>query len=54
MTHLIPILMALTLPAGRAENGLPFGMQLSARFMADEQLLAWAEALEPVLAGGEE
>ena len=47
-------LPALTLPAGRAENGLPLGMQLSARFMADEQLLAWAETLEPVLASGGE
>ena len=42
---------ALTLPAGAAANGLPLGLQLSARFMADEQLLAWARALEPVLAG---
>lgn len=47
-------LPALTLPAGRAENGLPLGMQFAARFMADEQLLAWAETLEPVLAGGGE
>jgi Asp-tRNA(Asn)/Glu-tRNA(Gln) amidotransferase A subunit family amidase len=33
---------ALTLPAGRARNGLPLGMQLVARFGADEQLMAWA------------
>ena len=45
-------LPALTLPAGRAENGLPLGIQLSARFMADERLLTWAETLEPVLATG--
>jgi Asp-tRNA(Asn)/Glu-tRNA(Gln) amidotransferase A subunit family amidase len=43
-------LPAITLPAGRAENGLPFGLQLTARFGADESLLGWAEALEPVLA----
>lgn len=40
----------VTLPAGTASNGLPLGLQLSARFMADEHLLAWAETLEPVLA----
>lgn len=33
---------ALTLPAGRAANGLPLGMQLVARYGADEQLMAWA------------
>ncbi len=33
---------ALTLPAGRARNGLPLGMQLVAPFGADEQLIAWA------------
>ena len=33
---------ALTLPAGRARNGLPLGMQLVAPFGADEQLMAWA------------
>lgn len=42
---------AVTLPAGAAENGLPLGLQLSARFGADEGLLAWAQALEPLLAG---
>ena len=40
----------VTLPAGEAANGLPLGLQLSARFMADEHLLAWAETLEPLLA----
>jgi Asp-tRNA(Asn)/Glu-tRNA(Gln) amidotransferase A subunit family amidase len=40
----------VTLPAGTAANGLPLGLQLSARFMADEHLLAWAETVEPVLA----
>jgi Asp-tRNA(Asn)/Glu-tRNA(Gln) amidotransferase A subunit family amidase len=33
----------ITLPAGRAQNGLPLGMQLVAPFEADEQLLAWAK-----------
>ena len=34
---------AVTLPAGRASNGLPLGIQLVARFGEDEKLLAWAE-----------
>lgn len=38
-------LPALTLPAGRAGNGLPLGLQLIARFDADERLLAWARQL---------
>ncbi len=33
---------ALTLPAGKAANGLPLGLQLIAPFGQDEQLLAWA------------
>lgn len=37
---------ALTIPAGRAANGLPLGLQLVARFGADEELLAWAGQLE--------
>ena len=36
---------SLTLPAGRAANGLPLGKQLVAQFGADERLLAWAEML---------
>lgn len=36
----------LTLPAGRAANGLPLGLQLVARFGADEKLLGWAEMLD--------
>lgn len=39
-------LPTLTLPAGKAENGLPLGVQFSARFGMDEELLAWAQALE--------
>jgi Asp-tRNA(Asn)/Glu-tRNA(Gln) amidotransferase A subunit family amidase len=35
----------MTMPAGRARNGLPLGLQLVARFGADEQLVAWATQL---------
>ena len=38
----------ITLPAGRAKNGLPLGLQFIAPFGADELLLAWCQ----VLAGG--
>ncbi len=41
-------LPTITLPAGRAENGLPLGLQCIADFMADEQLVAWAEKLGSV------
>lgn len=44
-------LPTVSLPAGRAENGLPLGLQCSARFMTDEHLLAWAGPLGGVLAG---
>jgi Asp-tRNA(Asn)/Glu-tRNA(Gln) amidotransferase A subunit family amidase len=37
------------LPAGRNEAGLPLGVQLIGRWMADENVLAWAEELEPIL-----
>jgi Asp-tRNA(Asn)/Glu-tRNA(Gln) amidotransferase A subunit family amidase len=40
---------AISLPAGRAANGLPLGLQCVGRFMADEQLLAWAAPLSEVL-----
>ncbi|MCA1725650.1 MAG: amidase, partial [Thermomicrobia bacterium] len=40
---------ALTVPAGRAANGLPLGFQCIARADADEQLLAWAAPLAAVL-----
>lgn len=43
-------LPSITLPAGRAENRLPLGLQLVARFGADEALLAWADAVGSVLA----
>jgi Asp-tRNA(Asn)/Glu-tRNA(Gln) amidotransferase A subunit family amidase len=32
----------ITLPAGRAQNGMPLGLQLVAPFATDEQLLTWA------------
>lgn len=40
---------AISVPAGRAANGLPLGLQCIARFMADEQLLGWVRAIEEVL-----
>lgn len=43
-------LPVLSLPAGRAENGLPLGLQCIGAFMADEQLVAWAADLAEVLA----
>ncbi len=39
-------LPVVTLPWGTAANGLPLGLQLVARFMDDERLLAWALQLE--------
>lgn len=38
-------LPALTLPAGRAGNGLPLGLQIVAGWMQDERLLGWGEGL---------
>ena len=43
-------LPAANLPHGRADNGLPLGVQLAGRWQADERLLAWAELLEADLA----
>lgn len=37
------------LPSGKDAGGLPFGLQLAARFGADETLLAWAAQIEEVL-----
>lgn len=39
-------LPALTIPAGATAEGMPLGLQLAARFGADEQLLAWAQGLD--------
>jgi Asp-tRNA(Asn)/Glu-tRNA(Gln) amidotransferase A subunit family amidase len=40
---------AITLPAGRADDGLPLGLQCVGRTMADEQVLAWAARLARLL-----
>ena len=42
-------LPAVSLPAGRAENGLPLGFQCVARWREDERLIAWAREIEPLL-----
>ena len=47
-------LPAVNLPHGRADNGLPLGLQLAGRWQADERLLAWAESLEADLASAGE
>ncbi|GHO62985.1 hypothetical protein KSC_018770 [Ktedonobacter sp. SOSP1-52] len=39
----------LSLPAGRAMNGLSLAVQVVALAMADEKLLAWAEPMAGVL-----
>jgi Asp-tRNA(Asn)/Glu-tRNA(Gln) amidotransferase A subunit family amidase len=44
-------LPALNLPAGRAGNGLPLGLQLIGGWGQDEALLAWAQDIEAILAG---
>ncbi|HHX86909.1 MAG TPA: amidase [Firmicutes bacterium] len=38
-------LPTITLPTGKADNGLPLGLQLIAPFWADEKLLAWTREL---------
>jgi Asp-tRNA(Asn)/Glu-tRNA(Gln) amidotransferase A subunit family amidase len=40
---------AISLPAGRNAAGLPMGLQVAARWWADEELLAWAAEMEEVL-----
>lgn len=42
-------LPTLTLPAGFNDAGLPLGLQLTARWYADEAMLAWAAEIEGVL-----
>ncbi|MFE6689983.1 amidase [Streptomyces sp. NPDC057743] len=44
-------LPSLSLPAGRAANGLPLGLQLVGRSGADEELLSWAADIERALNG---
>ncbi len=41
-------LPTVTIPSGKAENGLPLGLQLVAPFMGDELLLLWAEEIAEV------
>lgn len=41
---------AVSLPAGKAANGLPLGLQCIAHFMQDERLLAWADYISSVVA----
>ncbi len=38
-------LPSVSFPSGRAENGLPLGLQLVGPFMGDELLLSWADDL---------
>lgn len=42
-------LPTLSLPAGKNVAGLPFGLQVTARWYADEELLAWCADLEEAL-----
>lgn len=42
---------AVSLRAGRGMQSLPLGLQLVGRFGGDEQLLAWARAIEPLFTG---
>jgi Asp-tRNA(Asn)/Glu-tRNA(Gln) amidotransferase A subunit family amidase len=42
-------LPALSLPSGKNSAGLPLGLQVAARYYADEDLLAWSGALEQIL-----
>jgi Asp-tRNA(Asn)/Glu-tRNA(Gln) amidotransferase A subunit family amidase len=43
-------LPTLGLPAGRAANGLPLGLQITARWWTDADLLAWGRDLEVAVA----
>ena len=40
---------ALNIPAGKADEGLPMGLQVVGRWNADEELLDWAEGIEKVM-----
>lgn len=44
-------LPVLALPAGETAEGLPMGVQVTARFGGDERLLAWGEELESQVRG---
>jgi len=41
---------SLTLPDGFHAAGLPMGLQVAGRWMADEELLGWSQLLELVIA----
>ncbi len=41
-------LPAVTVPAGKASNGLPLGLQMIAPWMMDEEMLAWAEGVQAI------
>jgi Asp-tRNA(Asn)/Glu-tRNA(Gln) amidotransferase A subunit family amidase len=47
-------LPALTLPAGKNEEGLPLGLQLTGHWYADEELLGFATQIEAALGVGKE
>ncbi|MBN2688199.1 MAG: amidase [Deltaproteobacteria bacterium] len=40
----------ITIPSGKDKKGLPYGLQITARFMKDEILLSWARGIEDVSA----
>ena len=42
-------LPAVNLPSGVNADGLPLGLQLTGRWLADEQLLSWAAQLETIV-----
>lgn len=44
---------ALTLPCGRDDQGMPFGLQIVGRFRGDREVLAAAQAMELAFAGQE-
>jgi len=43
-------LPAVSLPAGRSQEGLPMGLQLAGMLGDDDEMLFWATQIEPVLA----
>jgi Asp-tRNA(Asn)/Glu-tRNA(Gln) amidotransferase A subunit family amidase len=45
-------LPTLTLPAGKNEQGLPLGLQLTGRWYEDEKMLDWAADMEQVVSSG--
>lgn len=47
--NMVPQCPALSLPAGLTANGLPVGLQIVGHRFADEDVLAWARQLEPLL-----